>query len=475
MEPAEKDVPVAGAVSGTGRVRFEQLRDRTDELELMISGLAMVALFSAPGWLIERYESMHPLLPMWMLSAAAMALPMTVLACYVMAGLFALHLGMRACWVGLIGLKAAFPEGIRWARAVGVGPLSRERLQSSLPGPDASIERADRRASALFAVITLSGLVLFWLGLLATGAFMLGAWVGNRIGDTNGAINIAVGWMVNVLLGGVIGSWLLDAVLARWFPALQRQKWFRLLARGFALVVSVYFPPRLTGSLRLTLQTNTRPWLFLVLFVSGIVTLPLLATRQFQASFGFDRFGTHSLLHARDIADGHRSVHYESERVERDRARGVPMIPSAVVESAWLPLFLPFLPIRDDPVVLQRCPSRERDEGGLFRVLAVDDAAVSARARSTAECLSQLWEVRLNGSVVALVAATPAERADLGFRGLSGLIDLRGQAPGPQDLEVIYRPQPEREQHPVDESISGRVRFSIPFLWSPEWASAPPP
>ena len=38
-------------------------------------------------------------------------------------------------------------------------------------------------------------------------------------------------------------------------------------------------------------------------------------------------------------------------------------------------LFLPFLPIRDDPVVLQRCPSRERDEAGFFRVAGVDDAA----------------------------------------------------------------------------------------------------
>lgn len=474
MEPVAKDTPVEGAVAVPGRVRFDQLRERTDELELLISGLAMVALYSAPGWLIERYESLYPLLPFWMLSATAMALPMTVLACYVMAGLFALHLGLRACWVGLIGLKAAFPDGIRWTRAVGVGPLSRERLQSGLPGPDASIERADRRASALFAVITLSGLVLFWLGLLATAVFMAGAWVGNRSGDTNGAINIAVGWMVNILLGGVIGSWLLDAVLASRFPVLQRQRWFRWLARGFALVVTLFFPPRLTGVLRLTLQTNTRPWLFLVLFVSSIVILPLLALRQFQASFGFDRFGTHALLHARDTADGHRSVHYESERVERDRARVVPMIPSAVVDSAWLPLFLPYLPIRDDPVVLQRCPSRERDEGGFLRVTGVDDATVSARARSTAECLSQLWEVRLNGSVVALVAATPAERADLGFRGLSGYVDLRNQAPGPQRLEVIYRPQPEREQHPVDEAISGRVRYSIPFLWSPEWAGAPP-
>lgn len=473
MDPVDQEARVGPALAAPRRVSFDRLRERTDELELLISGLSMVALFGLPGWLIDRYEGMYPLLPFWMLSAAAMALPMAVLACYLMAGCFALHLGLRAYWVGLIGLKSAFPDGIRWERAAGIGPLTRERLKRSLPEVDASIERADALASMLFAVITLSGLVLLWLGLLATVAFMGGAWIGSRTGSTNAAINIAITWLVNGMIASVATLWLLDAVLARWVPAVRGWAWFRWLVRAVGLLASVYFPPRLIGSLRLTLQTNTRPWLFLVIFVLAISLLPMLALRQFQASFGFDRFGTHGYLHARDIDDGHRSVHYESQRIDRNRARGLPMIPAPVIESAWVPLYLPFIPLRDDGVIAQRCPERSaRGPDSIFPG-GVDDEVARARSRAAADCLRQLWEVRLNGTVVALDGFMPGERADLGFRGLSGYVDLRGQLPGPQVLEVVYRPHPERDLDPLDESISGRTRFAIPFLWSPEWASAP--
>ena len=59
------------------RISFDRLRERTDELELLISGLSMLALFSLPGWLIDSYQYANVQLSLVMLSAAAMALPMT--------------------------------------------------------------------------------------------------------------------------------------------------------------------------------------------------------------------------------------------------------------------------------------------------------------------------------------------------------------------------------------------------------------
>lgn len=468
-EPSfEQPVP-----ANAGRVSFERLRERTDELELLISGLSMVALFSLPGWLIDQYDGLQPLLPLWLLSAAAMGMPMTVLICYFLASCFALHLGMRGYWVGLIGLKSAYPSGIRWSRALGTGPLTRETLQRTLPGIDTSIERADRAASMLFSVITLSGLILLWLGLLATATFVGAAMVGSAAG-TNAAINTAMNWFANLMVYSLLLLWLLDAVLARFLPVLRGWAWYRGLVWLLGRVVAVYFPPRLIAPIRLTLQTNTRPLLFLIVFIGMIVVLPMLALRQFQASYGFDRFNTHSYLHARDIGDGHRSVHYESQRVGRNRARGVPMIPAPVIESAWLPLLLPYSPVRDDALVALRCPERERDERSIFGVPPLDDAGARARSSAAVECLSRLWEVKLNGKPVALVGLVPTERADVGFRGLSGYVDLRRLAPGPQRLEVIFRPNPEQDLAVVDASMSARVRYAIPFLWSPESAGGAP-
>ena len=469
----EPIVEQASLPASASRVSFERLRERTDELELLISGLSMVALFSLPGWLIDQYDGLHPLLPLWLLSAAVMAMPMTVLLCYLLASCFALHLAMRGYWVGLIGLKSAYPGGIRWSRATGTGPLTREWLQRSLPEMDTSIERADRAASMLFSVITLSGLTLLWLGLLATATFVGAAMVGSDEG-TNAAINTAMDWFAKLMIGCLLLLWLLDAVLARFLPVLRGWAWYRGLVWLLAHIVGVYFPPRLIAPIRLTLQTNSRPLLFMLAFVAMIVVLPMLALRQFQASYGFDRFGTHGYLHARDIDDGHRSVHYESQRIGRNRSRSVPMIPAPVIESAWLPLLLPYSPIRDDALVALRCPERKRNAGGTFGAPAVDDAGARQRSRATVACLSRLWEVHLNGTPVALDGFIPTERADVGFRGLSGYVDLRGQAPGPQQLEVVFRPRPQQEATVVDESLSARVRYAIPFLWSPESAGASP-
>ena len=39
--------------------KLEKLRDRTDEIELIISGLTTVALFTLPGWLFESIGSIY--------------------------------------------------------------------------------------------------------------------------------------------------------------------------------------------------------------------------------------------------------------------------------------------------------------------------------------------------------------------------------------------------------------------------------
>ena len=37
------------------RVAFESLRERTDELELIISGISLLALLALPGWLFDHW------------------------------------------------------------------------------------------------------------------------------------------------------------------------------------------------------------------------------------------------------------------------------------------------------------------------------------------------------------------------------------------------------------------------------------
>ena len=468
--------PVARPIA-TARISFERLRERTDELELIISGLSLLALLNLPGWLFEQYVDYFARMPMGIGAAVVVALPIIGATCYTMATLLLLHLAVRAHWVGLIGLKSAFPDGVRWERLRGVGPLTQDSLKRRLPSLDDGIAAADRIASVLFSLITFAAQCLGILGLWMTVLFVVGGVFGNALGGTNYFINVATSTMFLVLIGAPLLLWLLDGLLARRWRWLRERRLFALVLALLRAVEGLYFPRRLVGPARYVLQSNTLPRLFFPLFVGALMLVSYVGSFSFQQGRGFDVMGSQVFVSGRHLVAGQRSQSYESQRIRLDRVRPGPMIPAPVVETAWLPLFLPYVALIDDPVLVQRCPAGPQEEASAFFADPRDsDADALAReavhdqqAEFAADCLKRLWEVRLDGRVLPLDGFLPSERSDLGLRGLSGYLPLNGLAPGPHRLEVIRRPKPEQDAV-VEDYVPRRTRYVIPFLWSPEGA-----
>lgn len=453
------------------RISFERLRERTDELELLISGLCLFGLLTLPSWLVDVYAEYYARLPVLLLAATATAVPILTAIATALAACLILHLVVRAYWVGLIGLRAAFAGGIDWD-SPSIGPVQRERLSRRLPDLDVAIARADRWASMVFAVFVLAALVLACMGFWSTLIFVAGAWFGAAEGNTNRWINQGIEVFMTVVVVAPVLLWLADGLLARRWPALARRSWFRVPVTVLARVVGVVFPERLIGPIRLTLQSHTRRVVFIPLFALLVLGVPWLGLNLFLSIIGFDKFGTQTHVQGPELRHGFRSASYESLRTPEDRLRINATIPSPVQESDWLPLFLPYVAMRDDLVLAHRCAPREPAPAGTDGS-ADSDAAALAReekereqARATAACLASIWDVRLNGVPVALDTFLPAERVDLGARGLMGYIDLRGQQPGPQMLEVIWRPRAQ-DDPPLDDYVPQRFVTSIPFVWSP--------
>jgi hypothetical protein len=449
------------------RISAERLRERTDELELLISGLSMVALFAFPGWLFDRYVEVYSLLPLATFAGAVVALPMISTIAYTLGACFLVHLGVRGYWVGLIGLSAIFPEGIRWERARHLGPLTRARLRALVPPIGQAITSADRLASLLFSLITLAALSLLWLGFLGTLLFVGAAWVGGIFGATNAVLSRSTDVAILLVLGAALLGWFMDAVLARRWPLLQEWAWYRAVVRLLSAIVGVAVPIRLIAPLRLTLQTNTHPRVFALGFLILVLVMPLLGVTLFQSRFAFDPLGTQRFVSSQDVAAGMRSATYESLRTPQDRVRGTPMIPAPSIDSAWLPVFLPYVPIRDDMVLQQRCPAL-----GAAAQQQPQEAPEPRRlhTQAVADCLMRIWNVQLDGAAIELQGAVVSERRDLGYRGLSAFIDLRGSAPGPRELLVTWRPGPEQDQQ-LDDYMSDTLVYRIPFLWTPEFAA----
>ncbi len=466
--------------AGRSRVSFERLRERTDELELLTSGLALYALISLPSWLWDHYEALYLRMPVSVLAGVVMGLPVLSGMCYVMAAVFLMHLCVRAHWVGLIGLHAAFPDGIRWERLRGVGPITLARLQARTQDLEHGIARADRIASTLFSLISFTAIGIGMLGLWMTLLFVLGGLFGNELGGTNSFIELSMTVLLGCFFFAPILRWLLDGVLARRVPVLARNKYFVVLVRLINGVERLFMPTRLMANTRFTLQSQLLPRTFFALVLFAVILVSYFGSAV-QKRRGFDdMFHSQTYISNSVLTGGYQSRYYESQRVPSDRLTTGPVIPEPVIEQAWLPVFLPYAAMRDDPVLKGRCASRAPAPPPNFMLgprdsdadAIVREAAADERMQQASACMRTLWEIRLNGVKQSLDDFYVTERTDLGMRGLGGYLPLNGLTPGRHRLEAIYRVNPEQDDIREDY-VPRRTRYVVPFIWSPEAAAAP--
>lgn len=428
-----------------------RLRDRTDEIELIISGLTTFALFALPGWLFERMAETYTHLSVSLVVGGTMMLVVLTGLCYGLATCFLLHLMARAYWVGLIGLRTVFPGGIDWTRTPGIGPLTRERYRQRLPDLGVAIQQADRLASSLFAVISVIALGIFWVGALLALTGIAGGFIGARFGATNSGIVYAFGVLLVLAVGLPALLWVLDAGLGARAPRLQQSEFFRSLLGALARLNGWLFPQRLVLPVQLTLQSNTRPVLFLFAFTVAIIVIVLVGQFAFGRAANFTSSNEFRYLDETHLTGAvFRSSYYEDMRDSRDRLHAWPMIPAFEQRGGHVRLFLPYQPLRDNLLLAQLCPG--------------EDAGLGA------PCLARMWSVALNGQPIDTRNFLPSERRDLRMRGLIGMVSLAGIEPGLHVLEMAWNPGAAADDRPIDDRYrKARFDYAIPFLFAPDY------
>ncbi len=426
--------------------KFERLRDRTDEIELIISGLTTVALFTLPGWLYETLMNVQSHQSVVSAMGSNIVLILVPGLFYVLGFCFAVHLMIRAYWAGLIGLRTVFPQGIDWDRTPGLGPVGRRYYRDRLPTLSESISKADHLASSLFSVISLIALGVLWTALLFGGVIVLAGLIGSQTGRTNQAVSLGT----IVTLGGFFGIvtllWLLDAKFGRWFPRLQDRAWYQRLIHGLIRLSGWIAPQRLILPVQLTLQSNTRPRLFTFFLGAGSVMIILVG---FAVNASWNRFSLSEEFRYLDdelAREGFRSTYYENLRSSRDRLRFYPMIDDFVQQRSVLSVFIPYFPLRDNLVLDSQC----------------------APDMPPLDCLRNLWQVSLGDRILAPDALFPAERLDLNLRGLIGVIELSGLEPGLHTLKVSWNQG--GDALALDDRYPVAARdYSIPFVFAPAY------
>ncbi|MVM37417.1 hypothetical protein GO730_06925 [Spirosoma sp. HMF3257] len=155
-----------------------QLNDLTSQswnLEMLISGAALFATLSLPDILDSllayyRYDLMtdtdfiHEIIP-------AQVIGLIKGVSYFLFGAFLTHFVMRAFWVGLVGLLAVYPSGIRYDQVYNLSQYARKRFAQEMGSLPDYIVRLDRRCNIIFALAF--SLVLLLLGVAAAYGLLI--------------------------------------------------------------------------------------------------------------------------------------------------------------------------------------------------------------------------------------------------------------------------------------------------------------
>jgi len=430
---------------------MDRLRDRTDELELIISSLTIFALFSVPGWLFDKIADIYTHLSTSLTIASIVGITLLAGTSFGLAACFVVHLMARAYWVGLIGLRTVFPDGINWSKTPGLGPLSRQYYRDTLPDLDTVIQNTDKLASSLFAVISMLTLSVLWFGAILTLTLVVSGAVGARFGLTNTGMGIGTAGLLLVFLGIPIIVYLLDRQLASRVPRLRDSRILAGLVRFLNRIAGFAYPQRLVRPVQLTLQSNTRPAAFFIALTLSVIVIVAVGGTRTTAWRNFTVSGEFRYLDTAQVQEGFRSTYYEDMPSPLDRLRGWPRIDSFNQNGSFVRLFLPYHPVRDNLVLDQLCGRAEE---------APDRLA----------CLRRLWTVGIDGKPVSMASFEPAERADLGMRGLIGLVPLTGLEPGLHRIEVVWNPGAAEETAPLDDRYTQlNNRYVIPIAFSPNF------
>ena len=435
---------------------IERLRDRTDELELIISSLTMFALLSFPGWLFAKVAGFYTHFSTTVAIASTMGTTLLAGVSYGLAACFIVHLMARAYWVGLIGLRTVFPNGINWDRTPGLGPISRRYYRDTLPDLDTVIQKTDRVASSLFAVISMLTLTILWLGAILVVTLAIAGVIGARFGQTNAAIGIGSLALLGIFLGAPFLLYALDKQLASRKPTLSEHRLFAGVIRLLRRISDLAYPRRLVLPVQLTLQTNMRPFVFYLALSATTFAIVFVGNLRASAWQNFTLSGEFSYLDGGDVTSGFMSTFYEDMPDELDRLRAWPRVDSFYQSRSFVRLFLPYQPLRDNLILDQFC-DREYDT----------EAKVA--------CLRKLWQVSIDGTEVPMAEFESAERADLDMRGLIGLVPLAGVEPGLRRIEVLWNPNEIGGTARLDDRYDeATFRYVIPIAFSPGYEMSLP-
>jgi hypothetical protein len=385
----------------------------TWEVELLISGVAVFAMLQLPGLLDDAVFAVRPRFSDWM-GIVDVIYIYSKSAAVMLAATFVVHLVLRARWIALVGMHSIYPDGILWDR-LRLGPYTRRAEEKRIGAIADAIERADNRATTVFAIGVSLALLLVMLTLSVALLFGVSIALGARPTLDTVALLIA-------LL--IVPYGLSQVVDRRWGERLRQDSLGgKLLAGVLGAYAAAGFGNTRNAALGMLASHGGRRRVVLataVLMMTAIlgVSAVYYAMRAEKPLGNYAAFPISGDMHPASLDPRHYA-----DRRDAVRDGQAPFVPSMFVRGPYLEVTVPYQPALDENAMHDACPAvANRPEG-------------AARIAASLECLSRIHALRLDGKPLPVRFETGSDPAT-GRPALVAMVDVRALAPGRHELRT---------------------------------------
>ncbi len=436
---------------------LKDLAGKSWNLELIISGAAIVLTAQLPDLVDDMFYYYHFNLSYdW--DSGASYLPVLAFAffktvAYLMTAMFLVHLAMRAFWVAMVGLQAAFPEGIRYGQVPNMSPGLREYQEQKFGKLEDYILRLDRLCNQVLAFAFLVGLMGVGIGILYNLFFGLAQITRALFSPSTIAVLYRLFVGCSLLLAVfIIGL----SVFTKLKPRMEPR--FLPWTKRFYSVISAVLLPfiyRPINYLTLTFVSNLARRRYYVSMVLVMIFVMCSVFVVFIEKIG-DLKGRH-LLEWRDYyASGAPATELVANRYDNLRVKQSDLppvsLPSDVVDGPFLPVFVLY-PKMLDRQLTQICPLPELPDSlsRQTRLMLTDSLRLA--------CLSGFYRLYVNDSLYARPDWMFSQKPGAVSRGLTTYLPTGGFRPG-KNLITVKVPV-------TSKPDSLRVFGVVPFWYAP--------
>ncbi|MBD0319737.1 MAG: hypothetical protein ICV87_05350 [Gemmatimonadetes bacterium] len=430
--PARSGIQIARAEPPAEQTSVHEPAVRPWELELLISLSLVFALMQLPSQVDPLFTRLMPQVDGGMRVAVIAGYQLIKLPLYLMIAAFVLHLAVRAYWVGMIGLEAVFPAGVRWDE-LRYGPVTKELQRERIGSLQPMIDRADRFGSIIFSTSFAILVTLFFSALLAAVAGGLAFLISTAFFGGEHLFRAFVALMGVALVPPLVVSALDKSIGARLPEGSRARRWLR----GGALFSFYSSGTVVTGTVWLVLFSNLRRhtvtaalWAVLLSLFTFFIVKDVLIQN--------DAVSTDSYAYLPEGIESRSLRHsvYENLRPAGGDYDNLPSIQADVVTGPFLKLFIPYSPMRMNVAMKERCPGLPVLGGSGLRMPVLDTREITDAAQARVlECWASLQPVKLNGALIR-----PAFRfyahPQTQLRGIIAYIPTEGMPRGENVLEV---------------------------------------